>query len=43
MQPTYAGLEQYNTIEGNISVDHFPAPPTNLVHHKKHNQSLMTA
>ena len=27
MQPAYASLEQYNTIEENLaSVDHFPAP-----------------
>ena len=27
MQPSYASLEQYNTIEGNGgSVDHFPVP-----------------
>ena len=26
MQPSYGSLEQYNTIEGNTSVDHFPAP-----------------
>lgn len=26
MQPSYEGLEQYNTIEGNGSVDHFPVP-----------------
>ena len=26
MQPSYASLEQYNTIEGVASVDHFPVP-----------------